>query len=266
MARFQDLGKRRDIVLINPTKIVIKDGFNTRRFDTERAKSAQVELMNSIMENGVLTPLTIVIEGDVPVLTDGERRLRAVLAAIEKGWNPGDGVPCQHDGRAAILNEAERALSIITRNSGLALEPLEKAEVYRRLRAANWTVDQMARRTGVSPSQVNNLLTLVDAPTDVQDAIRDGTISSTEATNVVREVGKDAGEVIKAAKEEAQKSGKNRVTRADINKVTKKKTNTEVLAELVGLVESAIAGVETEAPPFGYNSWGAWSDKARTLI
>lgn len=76
--------KRTDIYNIDPRNVVVVDGFNARRnFELD-------ELKEQIKAKGVLNPITVVPfkddEGNEKYrLVDGERRLRATLAAIDEG-------------------------------------------------------------------------------------------------------------------------------------------------------------------------------------
>ena len=66
---------------VDPEKIIVRDGWNPRQ-DFE----GHADLMASIIENGVQVPLRVRRgQDDAIVLIDGERRLRAVLAAREAG-------------------------------------------------------------------------------------------------------------------------------------------------------------------------------------
>lgn len=216
MARLQDLGKRRDIVLLHPSKVVVAPGFNARDFTRPEVQQHVQSLAASIRENGVLAPLTVYMDGDQPILTDGECRLRASLLAIEGGWDCGDGIPCQLDAKPAATNEAERALSLLTRNSALPLAPVEQAEVYRRLEAAGWPVEKMASRTGRSGEHVRNMLALAAAPVAVQQAIKVGEISASAAATIVRKEGAKAAEIVTQAVETAKAAGKAKVTPKDL--------------------------------------------------
>lgn len=75
--------KRTDIYQIDPRNVDVVAGFNVRRkFDIE-------ELKEQIKLNGVLNPITVIptklADGTERYrLVDGERRLRATLAAIEE--------------------------------------------------------------------------------------------------------------------------------------------------------------------------------------
>ena len=74
--------KRTDIYNIDPRNVMVVDGFNARRnFELD-------ELKEQIKAKGVLNPITVVPfkddEGNEKYrLVDGERRLRATLAAID---------------------------------------------------------------------------------------------------------------------------------------------------------------------------------------
>ena len=123
---------KKDILVIHPDTLNTIDNFNVRDWDDLELIAAQEELVESIKQNGVLTPLTVIELNGQVFVTNGHRRLEAVRTAISQGWDVGKGIPCIPDGKAATLNDAERTLTMITTNSGHPLTPLETAEVLRR--------------------------------------------------------------------------------------------------------------------------------------
>ena len=76
--------KRTDIYSVDPRNVVVVENFNVRR------DFALDELKEQIKAQGVLNPITVIPFKDEDGnekyrLVDGERRLRATLAAIDEG-------------------------------------------------------------------------------------------------------------------------------------------------------------------------------------
>ncbi|MNN52293.1 KorB domain protein [compost metagenome] len=109
-------------------------------------------------------------------------------------------------------SDADRVARIITSQENEKLSPLELAEGYKRLRAFGWSSDQIAGKVGKTRQHVDQVLTVGNANTDVQNLVAAGHVSATTAAQVVREHGDSAGKVLGAELEKAQANGKKRVT------------------------------------------------------
>lgn len=211
--RLQDLGQRKDLYMIAPEKLVEDPSFNVRR--TGPGLDAHIrQLTDSIKERGVLEPLTVYMNGDVPTVTNGHCRLLAVKLAKKEGAEIKT-VPVRVEERYA--NEGDRILSMITRNSGRPLTPLETSEVLKRLIAYGWTPAQVAKKTGYGIGQVNNLITLSGLGPELTKPIEKGEVSATLVVEEVRKKGPaEAAKSLSGAIEKAKGEGKTRATRKHI--------------------------------------------------
>ena len=199
-----------DMFRMDPMRIETVEGFNVRG-ETPALAAHLLWLKESIRQNGVQTPLTIRLEGEKVLLVDGHTRLRAVKELISEGVEFPTGVPCVPEGRNTT-HEA-RTLRLLTANNGLPLSALEKAEVFHRLMTMGLSVAMIATQSGYTTKQVQNLLTLEDAPDEVREAVRDGQVSATEAIKTVRKHGaEDAPRVLAAGVARAKNEGKSRAT------------------------------------------------------
>jgi ParB family chromosome partitioning protein len=185
--KFRDLDAvktRRDVFQVDPRQIVVQDGWNPRTDFT-----GEEELRDSIIENGVITPLRVRLDTDKQIiLVDGERRLRATLRAIQEGHGIAT-VPCLQE-RAGI-SDVEALLNAIVANQGKPLDPVEEAEAYRRLNAWGLSPAEIGKRIGKSDQLVRQRLSLVDASFEVKSALKSDEISIKTATDIVRESGGD---------------------------------------------------------------------------
>src|SRR6059058_4479899 len=108
------------LTMVPVAKIKTREGFNPRNdFGDEQ----MAELVESVKQHGIITPLTLAPDGDGFVIVAGERRYRAAKQAKLKE------VPAQvrdGDGDALTLAVAENVIRA-------DLNPVEEAEAYRRL-------------------------------------------------------------------------------------------------------------------------------------
>jgi ParB family chromosome partitioning protein len=179
--QLEGVGARKDYYHVDPLRIIVKDGWNPRT-----DFSGEEDLMASIIENGVQVPLRVRrgLDDTEIVLIDGERRLRAVLRALDEG-NEIKSVPCIFE-RTGISDTEALLMSLIT-NQGKPLDATEEAGAFRRF--VNWgmTVQDIAKRIGKSAEFVRQRLTLVDAAPAVKTAVKNGEISIAQGVSIVKE-------------------------------------------------------------------------------
>jgi ParB family chromosome partitioning protein len=132
-------------------------------------EAALAELAASIRANGVLQPI-IVRPGALGYeIVAGERRVRAARNA----------------GLAAVpaivrrySDEETLVLSLVENIQRADLNAIDRALAYRRLVShLKITQEEIARRLGLDPSSVSNLIRLLELPTEVQDLVRGGALS-----------------------------------------------------------------------------------------
>lgn len=202
---------RKDLFLIDPTLIKTKDDWNVR-LDTQELRNHINELALSISEIGVQQPLTVYMEDDDIYVSDGHCRLRAVLIANNDIRANIKSVPCRVEERYA--NEADRSLSMITRNSGKPLSPLEKATVVKKLLMFGWPEKEIAVKIGMSIQSVNRLLEMSAIPEEMKNMVSAGQVSASLALDEVKSKGpENALNELKAA---VKKEPTRKVTRKSI--------------------------------------------------
>lgn len=209
MASLKDFTEgRRDLIMVDPRKLQVKAGFNVRQ-DSPSYLQHIAELKESIRENGIKTPLEVFIEGDALYVSAGHTRLRSVMELIAEGVEIKT-IPCLPEAKGT--SEVDRTLNLIVSNSGKPLEPIEQAEVFKRLLGYGWTNADIARKTGYSQSHIGNCIALAAAPEAIKDMVRNEEVSATLATEIVKEQGaQKAVETLAEAK-----------ATADGKKITKK--------------------------------------------
>lgn len=204
------LGQRKDLFMIDPEKLVELPGWNVRKPGKEL--DAHVRwLADSIKERGVQEPLTIWMDEGRPTVTNGHCRLLAVKLAQKEGADI-KAVPVRVEERYG--NEGDRILSMITRNAGKPLSPLETSEVLKRLVAYGWSEEEVARKTGYGIGQTKNLLMLSSLPKDLTNPIEKGQVSASLVVEKVRKHGQEgARQAIDSAIKTAEDRGKPKATR-----------------------------------------------------
>lgn len=198
-----------DMYLFDPRRLKEDPGWNART-DTPDLRAHLDTLKASISVNGVLEPLTVYQRDGELIVTNGHCRLKAVMELIQEGREDILAVPIRVEATAA--NEADRMLSMITRNSGLPLTPIEKGEVFRRLQAFGWEVPQIAKKAGVSVPYVNQCLSYLTMPQEIRSQVEKGEVSAPLAAQVARQEGHRAAEILQEAKAIAEASGKAKAT------------------------------------------------------
>jgi ParB family transcriptional regulator, chromosome partitioning protein len=141
-------------------------------------ESALKDLAQSILEQGIIQPLTVRKMGyDKYQLISGERRYRAaILANIET-------VPCY----IRVANDEQMLeWALIENIQRENLNAIEIAISYNRLiEECTLTQDELSKKVGKNRSTVTNYLRLLKLPAEVQAALRDGSISMGHARTLI---------------------------------------------------------------------------------
>jgi ParB family chromosome partitioning protein len=140
-----------------------------KSFDDDEINS----LCETIRAHGILQPLVVRKVDDRYQLIAGERRLRAARKA----------------GLAAVpvtvvdFNDQQVLEAALVENIHRAdLNPIEKAQAFRDyLTRFQMTHEQLAARLGLARSTITNLVSLLDLPAEVQEAVRVGQLTTGHA-------------------------------------------------------------------------------------
>ncbi len=126
-------------------------------------------LAESIIENGLIQPITVRPHGDVYQIVAGERRWRAArIAGLSE-------VPVRI---MELTDEQVALLALIENLQREDLNPIEEALGYQNLiETYGIKQDEVAKRVGKARSTVTNALRLLTLPDDVKELVRDGKIS-----------------------------------------------------------------------------------------
>lgn len=211
--------RRADAMKVQLEDLHEEPGFNLRT-EGDALEASIDALAEFIAAGGQIPPLEVRPRAEGGVwLVDGHRRRRALLKLDTEGRlprTPNKDRPQVLEAWVPVIafegSDADRVARIITSQENEKLSPLELAEGYKRLRAFGWSVEQIAAKVGKTRQHVEQVLTVGNANTDVQNLVAAGHVSATTAAQVVREHGDGAGKVLGAELVRAQASGKKRVT------------------------------------------------------
>jgi ParB family chromosome partitioning protein len=150
-----------------PVESIHANPFQPRK---EFDETALEELMNSILENGIIQPVTVQRDGEGYQLISGERRLRAVRKAGYK-FIPAYIIEARSD-------SSKLELALIENIQREDLNAIEVALALKSLTTkCSLTQDEVAKKVGKNRSSVSNFLRLLKLPLQVQDSIRNREIS-----------------------------------------------------------------------------------------
>ena len=141
-------------------------------------ETALEELKNSIIENGVIQPVTVCRDGEGYQLISGERRLRAVMLAGFR-FIPAYIIEAHDD-------SVKLELALIENIQREDLNAIEVALALKSLTTkCNLSQEEIAQKVGKNRSTVSNFLRLLKLPLQIQDSIRNREISSGHARALI---------------------------------------------------------------------------------
>lgn len=233
--------KRTDIYSVDPRNVVVVDNFNVRR------DFAIDELKEQIKLQGVLNPITVVPfkdeNGDEKYrLVDGERRLRATLAAISEG---ADIKRIKAIFLPRNTKEEDLLIEQMMRNEGKNFTEYESAIMFQRFRDKfGYTQSEIAQKFGKSITFIGRCLSLLDLAPEIQEKIEKGEIS----TGAVRQIvglnkGDDNAQIaaVQDVVDDAKSKGKKSATVKNIGGDTKsQKDFKKVVSGIKILIEATV--------------------------
>ncbi|MFA7288814.1 MAG: ParB/RepB/Spo0J family partition protein [Melioribacteraceae bacterium] len=170
-----DDGSTNDILVKLPVGTIVPNEFQPR---IEFNQDALNELKKSILENGLIQPITVRRVNSHYELVSGERRLRACK---DIGYKDIPAYIIKVDTKEAML-----ALSLIENIQREQLNPIEIANAYRRLMdECSLTQEEIADKVGKDRSTITNSIRLLKLPNDVQNALIKEEISSGHARALI---------------------------------------------------------------------------------
>ena len=211
-----NLTKRTDIYQIDPRNVVVMEDFNVRRdFDLD-------ELKEQIKAKGVLNPISVIPFKDEDGvekyrLVDGERRLRATLAAIDEGADI-------KRIKALYVNKnakpEELLIEQMMRNEGKRFTEYECAIMFQRFKENyGYTQAEIAEKFKKSPAFISKCLSLMDLPPEILQRIEKNHISVKAARDIASSYESEQQQIAAVEKtvKTVQEQGKKTATNRDVN-------------------------------------------------
>lgn len=194
------------IFKVSPALVEVEEGFNLREEGPELAEHIE-RLYHAMKAGAYIPPIDVsVIEGRV-LLRDGHCRTRAARRLVAEG------VDYLLEARQLRGNDADAVFHMLGSAQGKHFTPLEQGRGFLRLVTFGHTVAQIAARTGLHRSTIENGLALAEAPAAVQKLVAEGKVASHTALKTVRAHGPaDAAEKLAAAVKTAEATGKTKAT------------------------------------------------------
>ncbi len=173
--------------------------------------SALIEgLAASIRQDGLLQNLVVVKgKGNQFRIVSGERRYRALKLLQERGVIDGDyGVKVEI--RSKLSKDDALRLATVENAQRENLPPLDEAAAFAALIRKGQSLDDLAAKTGLSPTTIKRRLVLNDLCEEAKDALASGEISLSQVEaltlgsheaqrNIVEEIGRGGDEFSAAA-------------------------------------------------------------------
>ena len=161
----------------------LKSGVNEVSIDLVKAnplqprktfdETALAELADSITAHGILQPLVLVKRGEGYEIVAGERRFRAAKIA---------GLTAVPAIIKDISEKERREIALVENLQREDLNPMEESEaLFSLLKENELTQEELAKTLGKSRPAVANALRLLTLPKEIQNMVRDGSISTGHA-------------------------------------------------------------------------------------
>ncbi len=196
---------------VRPDVVEFEQGFNLREEGAELTEHIE-RLYHAMKAGAYIPPIDVsVIDGRV-LVRDGHCRTRAALRLRAEG------VEYLLEARQLRGNDADAVFHMLGSDQGKHFTPLEQGRGFLRLINMGHTVAEIAARTGMHRSTVENGLALAEAPVAVQKMVAEGKVASHTALKTVRKVGAEkAVEALAKGVKEAEKVGKKKATAKHID-------------------------------------------------
>lgn len=237
----------------DPANIVRRPGWNTR-FDF----GDLTDIEGPMREHGFHKHQPLLVRRNAEKqfeIIDGDRRFTVVEKLLAEGVKFPEGIPVvieQH------LTDMDAMVHMLTSNRGKPFLPLEEAAAYKRMlelplpSGKKPTREQLSKMVGRSVVHIYNMLQLLEAAPEVQEAVKKGDISSSLAKRIsVRAKGdkqkqKELVEQAKGDKKGAKKAVEKIVKKTDRKIVKQRPLDADDLAEELDKLEKLLLAAVKE--------------------
>lgn len=194
----------RKTFLVGVDELYIEPGYNVRDIDQAHAE----EFRDAFIAGEHVPPLTVQVTDQGVKVIDGHHRWHGAKLAQEAGHE------IRLECKDFVGNEADRIAFMVTSSQGRALEPLERAAAYQRLKNQGWEPAEIAKKVKRSVADVDHHLALLTVGDGLIEMVKTGEVAATTAVAMVREHGAKAEAVAKTQLAKAKADGKKKLTRS----------------------------------------------------
>ena len=235
-----------DLFSVAPHLLLEEEGFNTRGafcedyYERPDIKAGIRSLADAYKRGDYVPPIIVKVRDGNVFVREGHRRRRAILLAISEGADIRKIQVLEHKG-----DEAEQTLLIATSNDGLPLTPLEKAVIYGRLANWGWSDQEIAERVSRTAEHVRQAKALLELPLELKQMIQANEVAATYASELFREHGEAAVQVLKEAKAGEGEEKPKKLTRKKVEKKSSPKMGKKVVEAMHKSVSSLTKRLDT---------------------
>lgn len=194
----------RKTFLVGVDELYIEPGYNVRDIDPTHVE----EFRDAFIAGEHVPPLTVQVTDQGVKVIDGHHRWHGAKLAQEAGHE------IRLECKDFTGSEADRIAFMVTSSQGRALEPLERAAAYQRLKNQGWEPAEIAKKVKRSIADVDHHLALLTVGDGLIEMVKTGEVAATTAVAMVREHGAKAETVAKTQLAKAKAGGKKKLTRA----------------------------------------------------
>lgn len=194
----------RKTYLLGVDELYVEPGYNVREIDQQHVE----EFRDAFIAGEHVPPLTVQVTEQGVKIIDGHHRYHGAKLAQEAGHE------IRLECKDFTGSEADRIAFMVTSSQGRALEPLERAAAYQRLKNQGWEPAEIAKKVKRSVADVDHHLALLTAGDGLIKMVKTGEVAATTAVAMVREHGAKAETVAKTQLAKAKAGGKKKLTRA----------------------------------------------------
>lgn len=194
----------RKTYLLGVDELYVEPGYNVREIDQQHVE----EFRDAFIAGEHVPPLTVQVTEQGVKIIDGHHRYHGAKLAQEAGHE------IRLECKDFTGSEADRIAFMVTSSQGRALEPLERAAAYQRLKNQGWEPAEIAKKVKRSVADVDQHLSLLTAGDELIGMVKRNEVAATTAVALSREHGAKAGTIAAEGLAKAKANGKKKLTRS----------------------------------------------------
>lgn len=195
------VGRGKESVLVDPSKLVIIPGWNEKEYTEEEVNEMEFLLETQGQRDDIRIASykkdkvfqtkygEFTLKAGEVVVIHGHRRGLAGKKIRERNPNFVLSAKVEDDS----ISEAKLVLSQVTDNNTVNLTPLQRGQVYRRSINLGNTFESISADTGQTIAAIKKDIALANTPGEIQDLIKEKKVSSTNVSRIMEAASSDKG-------------------------------------------------------------------------